>query len=57
MLHFRLEWAPEDRAHVPLISICECGWSSEIKGFHIGDARVKKLTPASKMCDQSGPII
>ncbi len=23
------------------------------KGFHVGDARVKKLTPASKMCDQS----
>ncbi len=26
-------------------------------GFHVGDARVKKLTPASKMCDRSGPII
>ncbi len=24
-----------------------------IKGFHVGDARVKKLTPASKMCDWS----
>ncbi len=29
----------------------------ENKGFHVGDARVKKLTPASKICDQSGPII
>ncbi len=28
-----------------------------IKGFHVGDARIKKLTPASKMCDQSGLII
>ncbi len=26
---------------------------SSIKGFHVGDARVKKLTPASKMCDRS----
>ncbi len=24
-----------------------------IKGFHVGDVRVKKLTPASKMCDRS----
>ncbi len=24
-----------------------------LKGFHVGDAHVKKLTPASKMCGQS----
>ncbi len=28
-------------------------WKTNIKGFHVGDARVKILTPASKMCDRS----
>ncbi len=28
-----------------------------IMGFHVGDARVKKMKPASKKCDHSGPII
>ncbi len=27
------------------------------KGFHVGDAHVKKLTPMSKMCDRYGLII
>ena len=38
-------------------SSCDARLHSVSKGFHVGDARVKKLTPASKMCDRSGPII
>ena len=48
------DWC-EDKAQtlcpgLVLVSICwiQIGFGVELKGFHVGDARVKKLMPASK---------